>query len=217
MVRSYPRNLTYLKELAETRFEAARFERIRGDLNAAIENCKKGADVLQTINKSNTGIQPAGVVSAAGIFEMAETLLLRGYSSAAARDAEDATERLAEVLKADPQDAVAQRSLARGRILQAKVLAVSGSLSVAKKYFLDAAERADRLVALDHTNASAMSIQATAYAELALALRKAGQAQEASQSMHKCSDLIKSMRASGQTISSELLQLLKDAGNGDED
>jgi len=212
MVQSYPRNLTYLRALAETRFEAARFERIRGNLNGAIQNARTGGQVLQTINKSDAGLEPAAVVSSTGFFEMAETLLATGLVRQASSDVDDAIAMLQETLRTDPKDAVAELQLARGRILQARVMSASGSIASARTYYLDAAQRAGRLVALDKTNASAAAVEATAYAEFALALRKAGQAQAASEAIKNCSEVIATMRAAEQSIPIEFEELLKQAG-----
>jgi len=212
LVQSYPRNLTYLRALAETRFEAARFERICGNLNGAIRNARTGGEVLQTINKSDAGIEPAAVVSSAGFFEMAETLLATGLVRQASSDVDDAIALLQETLRTDPRDAVAELQLARGRILQARVMTESGSLAPARTYYLDAAQRAGRLVALDKTNASAAAAEAEAYAELALAQRKGGQAQAAGESIKDCLEVIATMRAAGQSIPIELEELLNQAG-----
>jgi tetratricopeptide (TPR) repeat protein len=212
LVQSYPHNLTYLRALAETRFEAARFERVRGNLNGAIGDARAGGEVLQTINKSDAGIEPAAVVSSAGFFEMAETLLATGLVRQASSDVDDAVALLQQTLRTDPKDAVAELQLARGRILQARVRTANGSLASARTYYLDAAQRAGRLVALDKTNASAAVVEAAAYAELALALRKAGQAQAAGEPTKNCSEVIAIMHAAGQSIPLELEKLLNRAG-----
>jgi tetratricopeptide (TPR) repeat protein len=212
LVQSHPRDLTFLRALAAARFEAARFERMRGNLNGAIENARTGGEVLQTINKSDAGIEPAAVVSSAGFFEMAETLLASGLTRQASSDVDDAIALLQETLRTDPKDAVAELQLARGRILQARVMTASGSLASARTYYLDAAQRAGRLVALDKTNASAAAVEAEAYAQFALALRKAGQELAAAEPRKQCSEVIATMRAARQSIPIEIEELLNRAG-----
>jgi len=210
LVQSHAGNPWYLSELAGTYFNLARFCRLTGESETVTGYNSKGAQIIEKLNKTEIDFRIVAKVAAIGIHEMAEALLARGVTQEASTDVADAAGFLEEIRKVDPQDAVAQLILAQGQLLQARILAANSTLEEATKQFLEAAHGGKRLVELDPTNADAWAVEAMANGELAMMLRRHGQAQASHQYAQTCADLVESMRKSRQTPIPELQQLLKE-------
>lgn len=216
LVQTDPKNLAYLRELDGAYFQMTRFYRLVGDLGAAHQYLQKAQNIFMQLANSGPGLQStAAIVSATGMFEMAETLLARGSFEASATDVADAIAILQEVRKTDPHDALAQLGVAQGQILQAKIHFANNALPEATARFLEAAQNAKQLIELDPTNAAARAAEATAYGELAIALRKSGRTQDAHRYAQECLVAVNAMRQSGQTLDPSLRHLLGEMENQD--
>jgi eukaryotic-like serine/threonine-protein kinase len=211
LVRKSPKIVTYLSNLAELNTYRARMFRFAGAMELADRYCLKNAEVLKRLNEGATSHSSAARAIAAGIYEIAETLLARGLVNEAETDAKSGILFIQDACKIDPQDASAQLILAQGQILLARILSTRGSTAHSAEMFLGAHAIGEQLATIDPSNLEGWATQAIADGERAIAYKRNGDTVNSTRYARTFRAEVKAIQVSGKVLTPPLRRVLTEA------